>query len=456
MSEIIDENIEETMEEAPLKDDKGKKKKFSFDLKASKKFLISGGAAILLLLGVGGYYFLYMKPASVSQSKNYAKKQQPVKPLASGFDNIEKQKQGAMEENPFKVIEDNTPNVAENNADTNPFAVEHPAVDTTTPVVETQPVVAKDEVKQEVADQVNKVLKQDDNSDKVMNLKEVSDQATQAINAQQAAIDAVIGDANEDVDVFLLRYGSAIEDDKMTDKMDASIRKLKKASDTLAALTEYQQQLSLWKEQVRLQSGAMSEAETKLQSKIDELSSSVDRMRSENARLKSDIINSVNTYQAQNSENAKRIDASTGFVGHADNDTIALAANYMGKIYSQNVYRIGSSYILEEQSDDGEINTYVKGQFYRGGMIEDIQPDMLKMKFGKTTKLVTLNMANNGKISYNNVKIDLGGGSSKVENLEKVDDSKNTVQDYSSITSQRNRQNEQQAPSNINRFFSGE
>ena len=137
-------------------------------------------------------------------------------------------------------------------------------------------------------------------------------------------------------------------------------------------------------------------------------------------------------------DNPTDYDTANGFIKSGEN--IFLAGTYNGVNYTQTIYRIGDTYIMEEVDDLGNITVYRQGMIYRGGLITSIGQDLINLKRGAINTLISVGGAGSGSQSaYNYITIGMPSTSS-VKNSEQVRPQTATqVRDYRDVQADRAR-----------------
>lgn len=276
--------------------------------------------------------------------------------------------------------------------------------------------------------------------------KQVADEVkltTDQVKNELVGALAIGGGGN--LDAFLQKYQKTIDNKQLEEQIESNIKVMETAHKFLSTKIKYDETVEAYTDKLNevANRGRRADLREEFNAELKKMENSVASLRKDNEKLKEAIETSRRAGKAVSDgsmfvqgDNHNDFDTANGFIKSGEN--IYLAGTYNGVNYTQTIYRIGDTYIMEEVDDLGNITVYRQGMIYRGGLITSIGQDLINLKRGAINTLISVGGAGSGsQSSYNYITIGMPS-TSTVKNSEQIrPQSAPQIRDYRDVQADR-------------------
>lgn len=298
-------------------------------------------------------------------------------------------------------------------------------------------------------DKINKGLKE---AEKVISVNEATNDRSRLDEVQKALIsDLGIDrqDNSRDIDPFLQSYLTTLDNNKKLEELDSNVRLMEGATRFLQAKVNYDAQIDAFEKRLTERSSKreINKVKAEMNAELEAVKRTLDDIRRQNSELKDKLsqaekVSEVETRGGISIEgrNRLRID---GIQQIGDGKFIA-SKIYGNNEITQNIYRLGSNFILEEVDEAGNTNIYRKGSTWRGTRIKDIAADLIVVTSDGTDYVVSIGQSTSGSGDYNFITVNMPTKSSIKNSIEEDRSRKDKprVRNYDDVKRERAREQE--------------
>lgn len=208
-------------------------------------------------------------------------------------------------------------------------------------------------------------------------------------------------DPEDTKDPFINEYEGTIESKAMRTELSENIKLMKEYVQFLETQKLFKEAKAIYEKEASkdIFDKEVTDIKTSFSKEMTDMKDMMNKLQQENQALKNDMEKNANKINNDINKMAGNTELVIGENGEPINDKYGLSKSKQNEIlnnikgaaneaFSQKIYRVGSKYILEETDVTGKAVVYKQGNLYKGAIIKEISPTLIKIESEGETAII--------------------------------------------------------------------